>query len=125
MAKKKEANTEENFEKIIKAKIAREIRKCFFDKEIMSVLLDNQMECIQGNYAKLWNLTEKKFKKMEKILKSMEKTNEINGETMTNVLFAIQQNEFFQAYYPAQQGYPAMKVTGSHPIQTSRRQKCK
>jgi hypothetical protein len=35
-----------------------------------------------------------------------------------NVLLAIRQNEYLQAWYPAQQGYPEMKVVGSHPYKT-------
>jgi len=36
-------------------------------------------------------------------------------ETLRNVLVAIRQNEYLQAWYPAQRGYPEMKVIGKHP----------
>ena len=38
-------------------------------------------------------------------------------ETLLNVLLAIRQNEYLQAWYPEQQGYPEMKVVGQHPLQ--------
>lgn len=45
----------------------------------------------------------------------LKKSNELLGyvdETLTNVLLAIRQNEYMQAYYPAQHGEPAKKVVG-------------
>lgn len=61
---------------------------------------------------------------MKKILTSYEermvKITEINiaaEETLTNVLLAIRQNEYLQAWYPAQAGYPDLKITGRHPNQ--------
>lgn len=41
-------------------------------------------------------------------------------QTMVNVLAAIRQNEYLQAYYPAQGGIPEMKVSGKHPLQEKR-----
>jgi lipoate synthase len=35
-------------------------------------------------------------------------------ETLCNVLLAIRQNEFLQAYYPAQNGQPSQMVTGRY-----------
>jgi response regulator RpfG family c-di-GMP phosphodiesterase len=45
---------------------------------------------------------------MKKIFESVE-------ETLLNVLLAIRQNEYLQANYPAQHGFPELKVTGTHP----------
>lgn len=53
--------------------------------------------------------------KHEKYLKSLKASNENVEETLANVLMAIKQNEYLQAWYPAQHGYPDMKVTGKHP----------
>lgn len=36
-------------------------------------------------------------------------------ETLLNVLLAIRQNEYLQAWYPEQKGYSEMKVAGLHP----------
>jgi hypothetical protein len=53
--------------------------------------------------------------KHEKYLKALKASNENVEETLGNVLLAIKQNEFLQAWYPAQHGYPDLKVTGKHP----------
>ena len=37
-------------------------------------------------------------------------------ETLGNVLLAIRQNEFLQAYYPAQNGQRAQMVTGKYAV---------
>lgn len=37
-------------------------------------------------------------------------------ETLCNVLFAIRQNEYLQAYYPAQNGQPAQNVVGKYAV---------
>ncbi len=52
----------------------------------------------------------------EDFLKRMTATNENAEETLLNVLAAIRQTECLQAWYPAQKGYPEMKVTGTHPL---------
>jgi hypothetical protein len=46
-------------------------------------------------------------------------------DTLLNVLVAIRQNEALQAWYPPQQGYPEMKVVGSHPCSDVARRKRK
>ena len=53
--------------------------------------------------------------KHEKYLKSLKHSNENVEETLANVLLAIKQNEYLQAWYPAQHDYPDLKVTGKHP----------
>ncbi len=53
--------------------------------------------------------------KHEKFLKELNKSNQNLEEALANVLLAIKQNEYLQAWYPAQHGYPDLKVTGKHP----------
>lgn len=53
--------------------------------------------------------------------KKLRQINEDIEETLTNVLLAIRQNEYLQAWYPSQGGYPEMKVTGNHPIVQKRK----
>lgn len=66
-----------------------------------------------------WNKTMLEMKKCmdehEKILSRIARTNENAEETLCNVLLAIRQNEYLQAWYPAQHGFSEMKVTGKHP----------
>ena len=40
-------------------------------------------------------------------------------ESLGNVLLAIRQNEYLQAWHPAQHGFPEMKVAGKHPAKKS------
>lgn len=47
------------------------------------------------------------------------------SETLLNVLVAIRQNEYLQAYYPEQKGYPEQKVAGVHPFVAERDNKQK
>lgn len=56
------------------------------------------------------------IQKHEKYLKDLRTTNQNVEETLLNVLLAIRQNEYLQAWSPEQKGYPEMKVVGIHPI---------
>ena len=48
--------------------------------------------------------------------KNYKSTMENVEDTLLNVLVAIRQNEYLQAWYPPQKGHPAMKVIGTHPL---------
>lgn len=63
------------------------------------------------------------LKKHEKTIKEIKEVHLTIEETLRNVLVAIRQNEYLQAYYPEQAGYPAMNVVGQHPIQAKRRRR--
>ena len=54
-------------------------------------------------------------KQHQKSLDAMKKACDTTDETLCNVLLAIRQNEYLQAWYPATKGYQEMKVTGVHP----------
>lgn len=56
----------------------------------------------------------KKIMSFEKLLKVVINTNENVDESITNVLLAIRQNEYLQAWYPPQNGQPAQKVIGKY-----------
>lgn len=55
------------------------------------------------------------LKKIQSFLTETKKTHESLEDTVLNILLAIRQNEYLQAWYPAQNGYDQMKVIGSHP----------
>jgi uncharacterized protein YgbK (DUF1537 family) len=57
----------------------------------------------------------RKVNQFEAILAQLGKSNETVEETLCNVLLAIKQNQYLQAWYPAQKGYPEMMVVGPHP----------
>lgn len=48
-------------------------------------------------------------------LQRVMQTNQAAEETLLNVLVAIRQNEYLQAWTPAQHGYDAIKIAGPHP----------
>lgn len=52
----------------------------------------------------------------KEFLDSILRSNQNLDETVCNVLLAIRQNEYLQAYYPPQHGFHEMKVTGKHPV---------
>ncbi len=49
-----------------------------------------------------------------KFLEKITKTNENVEEALCNVLLAIRQNEYLQAWYPAQNGIPEQRVVGKY-----------
>ncbi len=49
-------------------------------------------------------------------LEEITAANQNAEEILGNVLLAIRQNEYLQAWYPAQGGFPEMKVAGTHPL---------
>lgn len=52
------------------------------------------------------------------MVKQNNKVTDNVDETLGNVLLAIRQNEYLKAWYPAQHGFPEMKVEGKHPAKT-------
>jgi len=54
---------------------------------------------------------------VERAIRKMTELNIDIEETLSNVLLAVRQNEYLQAWYPEQQGHPEMKVIGRHPCQ--------
>jgi len=63
------------------------------------------------------------LKSHETVLGSVKNTNENAEEILGNVLLAIRQNEYLQAWYPAQSGFPEIKVSGIHPLNIESKQK--
>jgi len=58
------------------------------------------------------------IKEYHMFLDQLSHSNHNLEETLLNVLLAIRQNEYLQAWYPAQNGCKEMKVTGQHPAKT-------
>jgi hypothetical protein len=94
-----------------------------FFKEKQSQINAATKSCLK-NLQEASDKNSKQILELKKMLSDYEnrliKITEINiaaEETLTNVLLAIRQCEFLQAWYPPQSGYPAMKITGRHPTQ--------
>jgi hypothetical protein len=64
---------------------------------------------------------QKEFLLHTELLKEITRINANVDESLGNVLLAIRQNEFLQAYYPAQLGYPEMKIVGTHPAKLEKK----
>jgi len=58
---------------------------------------------------------QKKVESHDKLLKEVITTIKVVDESLCNVLLAIRKNEYLQAHYPKQKGFPEMKVVGIHP----------
>lgn len=78
----------------------------------MQQISDRKSQHLEKNILKL----EKSLNRYEKTLKEIQARHEIVEDTLCNVLLAIRQNEYLQAWYPEQKGYPAQKVVGQHPF---------
>lgn len=72
---------------------------------------------------KIAQITKKAVDKHTDFLESTKECFENCEDTFLNVLVAIRQNEYLQANYPAQKGYPEMKVTGPHPSKIKKKEK--
>ena len=107
----------------IKDKVKREIKACMQDKSIMKMLLKNQSDHLTRFNTKIFKLFEMKTNKMTSSLDRITEIHQIIEETLMNVLLAIRQNEYLQAWYPEQHGHPAMKVAGIHPSKIERKAK--
>jgi hypothetical protein len=52
---------------------------------------------------------------IKEIINKVKITNEYAEESLGLMLLAIKQNQFLHTDYPAQHGYPDMKIAGKHP----------
>lgn len=119
--------------------------KELYDFNELAKRIENSLNCVISKFSKALELiitdqklflkqheefvdeSQKVFSEIKRILKNHDqritKITEINDNidtTLANVLLAIRQNEYLQAWYPAQSGLPEMKVVGKHPLQAKR-----
>lgn len=83
---------------------------------------------VEFNHLKKENIScllhmKRELDEHKEALKIIGKISDSAEETLCNVLLAIRQNEYLQAYYPEQLGYKAMKVTGTHPAKIGKEEK--
>lgn len=102
MAKKKEKSKE----KVLEEKIEK---------------LIYMFESHQRKMKKIENSIQNAIMAQNKKLNMLQEQMEITEGTNTNILLAIRQNEYLQAWYPAQSGFKEMNVVGEHPLVTKRR----
>ena len=76
---------------------------------------------MESNLAILFAECRAYLSERSSILQEIKSTNETVSDTLLNVLLAIRQNEYLQAWYPPQKGFDAMKVTGTHPANLPRK----
>lgn len=119
MAKSKEDQTaialKDTLEPIIKQKM--EAIQLEMQKKISSVRVEvrKQLELISRKLEEQTKEISKRIDSYESTLNSVKTVAENSEETLLNVLLAIRQNEYLQAWYPAQKGHSEMKVVGKHP----------
>lgn len=77
--------------------------------------LEHEMRDLKKDSGILLKTVTQKFAHQNHVLDVTRKVTSSCDDTLLNVLLAIRQNEYLQAYYPAQHGYPEMKLTGTHP----------
>ncbi len=120
MAKDKKISAKIEEEKVELEEVREQLKK-YLDKcnreirEMSNYLKDWAKEA----HGRLKNI-DAKLSSYEKNLEKLTEINETVEETLANVLLAIRQNEYLQAWYPEQQGHPEMKVVGRHPLQAKR-----
>jgi ElaB/YqjD/DUF883 family membrane-anchored ribosome-binding protein len=81
--------------------------------------LEHEMRDLKRDSVSLLKTVTHKFAHQNHVLDVTRKVTSSCDDTLLNVLLAIRQNEYLQAYYPAQHGYPDMKITGSHPAKAA------
>src|SRR5271154_3893139 len=115
----KELN-EEDFHKmceVIETFLKKITTRC--DKYFDSSLFEQKK--IGENFIQINLIMKKKFDEQENVIKRLTQICSNAEETLTNVLVAIRQNEYLQAWHPAQSGYPEMRVVGKHPAEATRK----
>lgn len=106
----KTSKPKEQIENIV-ARLEQAVKK--FGYDVNEFRLSNN-----AAITKMHDITQSIQKRVHDYQKLMEKVIETNAnvnESICNVLLAIRQNEYLQAWYPPQKGYPEMKVVGKHP----------
>ncbi len=92
--------------KVKKVRIRKNIKKKEYPKEFLDLL-----EIQKNLYINCKDMVEILSFNIKKTTEILERTE----DTVCNVLLAIRQNQFLQAWYPAQKKSPEMHVSGSHP----------
>lgn len=78
--------------------------------------LESVMRQLRKEQIDFLNFLKREFKENSKMLSTTAHSVQHAEDALLNVLLAIRQNEYLQAYYPAQKGHPEMRVTGTHPV---------
>lgn len=102
--KKEKSNSLEEMPKIAK-------KKTRLPKDPTIALGKYFAKNIKGIYKNI----ESGIKDQNVLLKEIKTVMECAEETLMNVLMAIRQNEYLQAWYPAQNGLPSKMIVGKHP----------
>jgi hypothetical protein len=77
--------------------------------------IEKQVKSTRADNLSAFRLIDESLKAHTEILNEVRKVSSGTEETLLNVLHAIRQNEYLQAWSPPQNGYPALKVVGTHP----------
>lgn len=85
--------------------------------------LESSLESSSKKNTQILTEIVKKFSSHSDFLEEVLESMKTIDETLCNVLLAIRQNEYLQAYYPAQSGFQELKVSGIHPANVKNKRK--
>jgi len=106
-----ELSTEETI-KLVKSSIIGNLNKI----RITFDIIERKFNKFIADSNKANKLLVDSITKQEKLLKSVANISDNAEQTLLNVLLAIRQNEYLQAWYPAQEGEPETYVVGHHRL---------
>jgi len=90
--------------------IRKKYRSILKKGEVEDMLNKNLKECLS-----LFKEMSRVMKEHREFLERITEANEAAEDTLLNVLLAIRQNDYLQAWYPKQGNHAEMKVVGHHP----------
>ena len=115
--KKEEKNYEQIIEETAKdcLEICKKSHQLLVKCNAMYEKMEKEMRDLKRDSVTLLKTVTQKFTYQNQLLEATRKMTTSADDTLCNVLLAIRQNEYLQAYYPEQHGYPEMKLSGTHP----------
>ena len=119
--KKGTRTAEEKRDQIVKRSVELQERatEVFKRTNLLHDRIADEIKSLKKENICFLKVLTKKFNDQSQVLLEVARVAQSTEDTLLNVLLAIRQNEYLQANYPEQHGYPEMKVVGSHPAKTN------
>lgn len=115
--KKLEPTLEEKIQKLVREtfEVLAEAKDILKATKILNAKTEKDVREIKRANESLLSVVTKRFNEQNDMLSDTCYVTECAEDTLMNVLLAIRQNDYLQAWYPAQHGEAEMKVVGTHP----------
>ena len=116
IAKEPTKKPEEIFSELVTNcnELYKKANRALQDSRILYEKLEKEMRDLKLDSVTLLRTVTQKFTTQTQVIDDLRKITISTEDALLNVLLAIRQNEYLQAYYPEQHGYQSMKVTGTH-----------